>query len=568
MARPTAAELASLAPDAPPELIEGHLHRLSASYYRSFALPAIARHVQGLSHLSRLHPAEVQVEVLAGDQVSCTFLAFDAPSLLSLLAGVLASLGFNVHSGDAYTYRPVEAAGSGVGRSWHRHLDGSLWRQRIVDRVTGQVAGGTPLAAWSTELAQRVETVAGMVQRDELDAARRTVNEWVVDRLAADDAASPPSPFETEVRIRAASTGKFRLEVLSEDTPAFLYSLSTALALQNTTIDAVRIRTRGHRVHDRLTLGPAQPADSGAAEQRLRLSVLLTKQFTYFLGSAADPYAALARFDWLTRHVLAGRDQTRWLEVLSDPRGMTLLARLLGASDFLWDDFIRPRVDDVLAALQRHLPRAASAAAEPALDPPGFNAAEAATAGGEQPSVEHQLATINQRKDGASFVAELDYILGGSADVEGLSRGLTRIAEAAISAVAGALYADLTTAEKAGSSGQGDMPAHAIFGLGKFGAQALGYASDLELLLVYGGEGKAAGPIGARRAAFFGTLVRRLEESITAKQQGLFQLDLRLRPYGRNAALECSWQTFQDYYGQTGEAHSLERLALTRLRGV
>ena len=568
LARPTAAELARLAPEAPPELIEGHLRRLSASYFRTFALPAIARHVQGLSQLSRLHPAEVQVQALPDDQLSCTFLAFDAPSLLSLLTGVLASLGFNVSSGDAYTYRPVEASGAGDGRSWlHRHREDTLWRQRIVDRVTGQVAGDQPLDAWSSELARRVETVAGMVQRGELDAARRLVNEWVVGRLAADGAASPASPFETEVRIRAARTGKLMLDVLSVDTPAFLYSLSAALALENTTIEAVRIRTRGRRVHDRLTLELAPAADIEAAEQRLRLSALLTKQFTYFLGSAADPYAALARFDWLTRHMLAGGDQARWLEVLSDPGGMTLLARLLGASDFLWDDFIRPRAEDVLPALRRHLSGGGSAAAEPTVTPPASGGAAGARVGGEAASLEQRLADINQRKDAASFVAELDYILGGGADVENLSRGLTHIAEDAIGGLAGALYADLSAEEEA-RPGQGALPPHAIFGLGKFGAQALGYASDLELLLVYDGQSKAASSAAARHAAFFGTLVQRLEQSITAKQRGLFQLDLRLRPYGRNAALECSWQTFRDYYGPAGEAHSLERLALTRLRAV
>jgi glutamate-ammonia-ligase adenylyltransferase len=59
-----------------------------------------------------------------------------------------------------------------------------------------------------------------------------------------------------------------------------------------------------------------------------------------------------------------------------------------------------------------------------------------------------------------------------------------------------------------------------------------------------------------------------LEDLLRSKQQGLFEPDFRLRPWGKNAALPCPLDLFRSYYGPAGEAHNLERIALTRLRSV
>ena len=92
--------------------------------------------------------------------------------------------------------------------------------------------------------------------------------------------------------------------------------------------------------------------------------MLLTKQFTYFLGGAPDPYAALRRFEHLVESVHC-RSEGRWLELLSNPRVLQDLARLLGASDFLWEDFIRLQYE----ALRAHA-GAARAEGEHARGPP------------------------------------------------------------------------------------------------------------------------------------------------------------------------------------------------------
>ena len=108
----------------------------------------------------------------------------------------------------------------------------------------------------------------------------------------------------------------------------------------------------------------------------------------------------------------------------------------------------------------------------------------------------------------------------------------------------------------------------AILGLGKLGGAALGYASDIEILLVYGDSGATAGPARIENPEFFDRLVRELPRLVRAKREGIFHLDLRLRPYGAAGPLASSLGSFCTYYAPGGPAHSYERLALVRLRAI
>ena len=67
---------------------------------------------------------------------------------------------------------------------------------------------------------------------------------------------------------------------------------------------------------------------------------------------------------------------------------------------------------------------------------------------------------------------------------------------------------------------------------------------------------------------FFGELMREVSRFIKSKREGIFHVDLRLRPYGNSGPMGCSLETFCEYYGAGGPAHSYERLALVRLRAI
>ena len=91
----------------------------------------------------------------------------------------------------------------------------------------------------------------------------------------------------------------------------------------------------------------------------------------------------------------------------------------------------------------------------------------------------------------------------------------------------------------------------------------MGYASDIELLFVYG----AAEPGGARRGAFYEPVVQDFR-LIDARQEGIFDVDLRLRPHGAKGPLAQPSRGGARVLRAGGRAAAFERQALVKLRHV
>jgi glutamate-ammonia-ligase adenylyltransferase len=96
----------------------------------------------------------------------------------------------------------------------------------------------------------------------------------------------------------------------------------------------------------------------------------------------------------------------------------------------------------------------------------------------------------------------------------------------------------------------------------------MGYASDLELLCVYGGPGTTTGPHRIAVAEYAEMLVHQLLECIVARRSGIFAIDMRLRPFGTHGSLATSVEAFHEYYRVGGQAAPFERQALIKLRYV
>jgi glutamate-ammonia-ligase adenylyltransferase len=94
----------------------------------------------------------------------------------------------------------------------------------------------------------------------------------------------------------------------------------------------------------------------------------------------------------------------------------------------------------------------------------------------------------------------------------------------------------------------------------------MGYASDLELVFVY----EPAGPLAAAPDA--GRLVEQAVQELTrfvvARQEGIFHIDLRLRPHGAKGPLASPLAALSEYYRPGGGAAPFERQALVKLRPV
>ncbi|MCU0801955.1 MAG: bifunctional [glutamine synthetase] adenylyltransferase/[glutamine synthetase]-adenylyl-L-tyrosine phosphorylase [Rhodobacteraceae bacterium] len=109
-----------------------------------------------------------------------------------------------------------------------------------------------------------------------------------------------------------------------------------------------------------------------------------------------------------------------------------------------------------------------------------------------------------------------------------------------------------------------------VVGMGSLGAATLNAGSDLDLILIYdapptaGADAMSDGgrPLGLR--PYFARLTQMLVTALTAPmaEGRLYEVDMRLRPSGRQGPVATSWTSFQSY--QRDEAWTWEHLALTR----
>ncbi len=119
---------------------------------------------------------------------------------------------------------------------------------------------------------------------------------------------------------------------------------------------------------------------------------------------------------------------------------------------------------------------------------------------------------------------------------------------------------------------------YVILGLGKLGGHELSYHSDLDLIIVYEGDGRTGPPPGSTRFDrfeltdnfhFFTELGQRIIKvtSVLGPMGRLYQVDMRLRPTGKSGSLVIPLAEFRRYY-EEGGAQLWERQALTRARLV
>lgn len=565
--KPSLEQLITLCAGVEPEFIRNHCERLDTEYFERFSLDEIAAHVIALSRLSSKQPFEAHIKRLETGETECTILAYDYPFEFSLLAGTLSSMGFNIESGDIFTYKRTPPSAP-ARRNRHGRAAASVApRRRIIDRFSGICDSPLSIERWSAEFRSRLLRVFALLEQqtpDSLQKAKYLVNEWVTERLATLPHSDLPALYPVYVHTENPSPRHTVLRINAQDTPAFLYSLTTALSLHGFSIEKIRIRTIHGRVEDEIIFTDlkGEPITDVATLNRLKLSVLFTKQFTYFLDRAPDPFAALSRFEQLLQDTCRLPESERWMETLSDPRAMQDLARLLGTSDFLWEDFIRLQYETLLPVLEPHIRRRSVLETAESLPDRLEQVLKRAE------NFESKRKELNAFKDRELFLIDLDHILNGGQDFRSLAERLTALAELVVRKSCQIVYDYLRTRYGTPRTVAGLEVPYAVFGLGKFGGAAMGYASDIELLFVFSDHGVTDGAKPIENAEFFSLLARETAQFIAAKREGIFHVDLRLRPYGNAGPLACSLDSFCRYYGHGGEAHSYERLALVRLRAI
>jgi glutamate-ammonia-ligase adenylyltransferase len=219
------------------------------------------------------------------------------------------------------------------------------------------------------------------------------------------------------------------------------------------------------------------------------------------LAAAPDPDAALVRLEGALE-VAPDASADR---LASDPDLIRRLALAVGASSWLAGG-LAGRTD--------------------ALDLVSWRAEEEPPAG----SVTERLLAV-----GAAYAV-------GDLQVPDVGRTLANVADAAV-------------AEAVGEAAPG-VPL-SVVGLGKLGGRELNFASDLDVVFVYEGEGPRA----------FEEATRAAEAVLAAVRERGFEADADLRPEGRNGPLARSLAAYLEYWGRWGQTWEFQSLLKARSVG-
>jgi glutamate-ammonia-ligase adenylyltransferase len=157
----------------------------------------------------------------------------------------------------------------------------------------------------------------------------------------------------------------------------------------------------------------------------------------------------------------------------------------------------------------------------------------------------------------------------GVTDVEGFSRELTALAEAAL-AVAW-LLATGAEVPKYGvpRDARGRFIGAVIVALGKLGGRELTVGSDLDLFVVYAADGKTDGDERLDAHVFYDRAVERLSSLLgdITPAGTVFPVDLRLRPGSKGSGFASSLAAFEQYYREWSDLWERQTLTKARLVG-
>lgn len=473
-------------------------------------------------------------------------LGHDIPGDLSIIAGLMQAYGFDVISADAFPADALTrdaADESGVyfaaapelfvdrftvRRFFSSPLDPDIWQQfenELCDRLCELRINATEAYA---ELALRVAESVEAVETASLTEALMPIT------VTVNDDADPAATI---------------LKVRTNDGPGVLFNLSTAMALARLNVRRVVVRTEltteGREAIDAFHV-VGQDGKKLASETilELRAAVVLTTQFTSLLPHSPNPPQALIAFREFLENLFAKPGWMAELASLQDSSVLLALTRLLGVSEFLWDDFLRYQHENLFPVVRdidglQHGPTMELLQTQ--LE------ADLSEAGGNE---ELWIDALNRFKDREMLRVDLRQILNVQTAFNTFGRELTMVAEVVVGSTARHF------AEQLGVP----LDAMAICALGKCGGQEMGFASDIELMFIYDEQ---RDDIDATRVE---KLIHRLQKAIHSQNKGIFAIDLRLRPHGSAGSLAVSLQAFRDYFEFGGPAWPFERQALVKLR--
>jgi [glutamine synthetase] adenylyltransferase / [glutamine synthetase]-adenylyl-L-tyrosine phosphorylase len=542
-----------------PREVEEFLASLGPVYRAEEPPEGVALHLRLAKDLTLARPARVWATQCGDGRYEVTVVAFDYFAELSILCGLLAAQGLDIEAGRVHTSARAAGAASTPSARPRGRSPVPPASRKIVDvfRVAPRAGAAAPDAA---ELERELLELLSLVAEGRSLDARERLNLRLVEALPSGAGSAAGALDPVDITFDNAVHPEWTvMDVRGADTPGFLYALANALATRRIYVQGVRIESVGGEARDRFWITHADRGriEDGPDQQALRLAIALIKQFTHILPTAPDPARALRSFDQLIDRLMT--DAPAALGTFGNPDGLRQLAQLLGSSAFLWEDFMRLQFEHLLPVLGDWKTRPLLSREE--------QEAELQRRLRDAMSHEERKRVVNLHKDEQMLLIDMKHLLDPSLTLDGFSRTLTDLAEAVVASALRVCLARLAATSGLPLLRDGRPCPVAVCGLGKLGGREMGYASDLELLCVYDDAGPTEDS-GLDPGRFFDELVREMTAFITAREEGIFHIDLRLRPHGGKGPLASPLSALRDYYRAGGGAAPFERQAVLKLRWI
>ncbi|MCH7989529.1 MAG: glutamine synthetase adenylyltransferase, partial [Planctomycetes bacterium] len=543
--------------------IPDHRTLMEPSYAETFNEQEIEHHAKLLKILSADNLVEIEASPAEEGRWQLIVVGYNHIGELSLMCGLLSVYGFDIADGNVFTAEQV----SSEFRSDKNHAADKSVSLSEVRKFVNVFTLRPPLETVLPEVWDRykqdLSELVGLLRKGDQKQIQGILAKRVAGALRdVTETTTALYPIEVEID-NASSKQQTVLHIRAEDTTGFLYELTNGLALAGIDIRRVIVNSIGNRVFDTLFVTDAsgEKITDLTRQRELRAAVVLIKHFTHLLPRSPNPEAALLHFRDFLEHLFQRPDWLEELATLERPDVLQAVAKLLGVSNFLWEDFLRLQHENlfpVVADVEALSEQKTRETIEKELNDMLASADDAAA----------RIKTLNAFKDREMFRIDMRHILGHVEEFGQFSRELTDLAEVVVAAAIRICEHDLQRKYGEPLLQDGRRCPLCVGALGKCGGRELGYASDIELMFLYLDNGKTTGPDEITTTEYFQKLVEAVMRTIQARQEGIFQIDLRLRPYGRAGSLAVSLDAFETYFGPQGAAWPYERQALVKFRPI
>lgn len=499
-----------------------------------------------------------RVQVAATGESDSEFVVSIATSvgsgIVSMICGVFFANHLDIREGDALH-------GPGRNRFDHDVGAGQFLGVFLCHDMSASPSKGAAEKADSLE--SELKLLLTLQQEGQDSNVRALLLEMFCKRVADRPPSDLPADDLSVVVNESVAGAPNVMQISADDSLGFLFEVSNALSICGFRIRHAEVGESNGRINDTLHVTETDGSAVTRPErlEELKTAVTLIRQFTNWLPSTNDPHQALFRFRDLLGLLLTEAHWESSAETLKQPEVLRAVARVLGISRYLWEDFLQVKTAKLLPLLTApNLLQSRISRTDLELE------VQSQTDGAASSAELQQL--LNEFKDHHLFRIDLRHVLGYCGPFGSFAAEITELAEIVIDSACQAAFSELVAKHGKPMLAEERECRFTIAALGKFGGVEMGFASDIEMFLVFEEDCRTDGDFVISAAVFFERLIQQITQSIQSRHKGIFEIDLRMRPYGQAGSPAVSLASFQTYFGIDGEAWPYERQSLVKLRCV